>query len=358
MRKISLISLLVLGTFVLSACTGQAAVTTWPGLAADAERAYLSTGSAIYAIDLKTGKEIWRYPESGDAKYLYFATAVLTEDGQLLIGSQGTEAAFVSINPATGKENWAEPFAGSKGIWVAPPLVFNDRIYAPNTDGFLYILGMDGSPAADAIEIGGALWSAPTTDGKLIYVVSLDHNLRVIDPVENTVSEPVNLGGAVPGSPFVTEDGAYVGSFASNVQFVTRNGKSKVIAEATNWVWGAPLLDGETLYYADLDGNVFSFDIASGRQNWSNIKLDGPIIASPLVLGDQIYVATEEGTFFALDKDAKIVFEKEPGGKDANIYTTPVVAGDLILVAPYKADVLLVAYDAAGKQAWTFTPEN
>ncbi len=358
MRKFSLISLLVLGAFVLSACTGQAAVNTWPGLAADAEHAYLSTGSTIYAVDLKTGKEVWHYPESGNAKYLYFATPVLTEDGQLLIGSQGTEATFVSINPATGKENWAEPFAGAKGIWVAPPLVFNNRIYAPNTDGFLYILGMDGKPAADPIEIGGALWSAPSTDGKLLYVVSLDHHLRVIDPETNTLTKPVDLGGAVPNSPFVTEDGAYVGSFASNIQFVTPNGKSEVVAEATNWVWGAPVLDGETLYYADLDGNVFSFDTASGKQNWSEVTPDGPIVASPLVLDDQIYIATESGTFFALDRDAKIVFEKEPGGEDANIYTTPIAVGDLILVAPYKGDVLLVAYDAVGKQAWTFTPEN
>lgn len=358
MRKISLLSLLVLGAFVLSACTGQAAVNTWPGLAADAERAYLSTGSAIYAVDLKTGKEVWHYPESGDAKHVYFATPVLTEDGQLLIGSQGTENAFVSINAATGKENWAEPFAGAKGIWVASPLVFNNRIYAPNTDGFLYILDMEGKPAADPIELGGALWSAPSTDGKLLYVVSLDHHLHVIDPETNTLTKPVDIGGAIPNSPFVTEDGAYVGSFASNIQFVTPNGKSEVLAEATNWVWGTPVLDGETLYYADLDGNVFSFDTVSGKQNWSEKKLDGPIVASPLVLSDQIYFATEEGKVFALDKKAAIVWDKEPGGEDANIYTTPVAAGDLILVAPYKGDVLLAAYDAAGKQAWTFTPEN
>jgi outer membrane protein assembly factor BamB len=117
-------------------------------------------------------------------------------------------------------------------------------------------------------------------------------------------------------------------------------------------------LDGETLYFADLNGNVFSFDTASGKQNWSVdvVKEDKlGIIASPLVLGDQIYVGTEAGTFFALDKDGKIAWDKNPGGDKANIYTSPVVSGDLILVAPYKGDSLLTAYDAAGKQAWTFT---
>lgn len=358
MKKFSLISLLVLGAFVLSACSGQAVVNTWPGLSADGERAYLSTGSFIYAIDLQTGKEAWRYPEDADSKHLYFATPVLTEDGQLLIGSEGTNHALVSINPETGKDNWAEPFAGAKGKWVASPLVFNGNIYAPNTDGFIYVLDMDGKVAADPIEVGGALWSAPSTDGTVLYVASLDHYLHIIDPATNELSAPIDIGGAVPSSAVVTTDGAYLGSFASNIQFVTPDGGDEVIAEATNWVWGAPVLDGETLYYADLDGNVYSFDTVGKSQNWSEIKPDGPIVASLLVVDDQIYVATEDGTFFALDKDAKVVWEKEPGGKEGNLYTTPVAAGDLILVAPYKGDSLLVAYDAAGKQAWTFAPEK
>lgn len=357
MRKISLISLLVFAAFVLSACTGQAVVNTWPGLAVDAERAYLSNGSAIYAVDLKTGKEVWHYPESGDAKHLYFATPVLTEDGQLLIGSEGTTHGFVSINPETGKDNWAEPFLGSKGKWVAPPLVFNDKIYAPNTDGFVYVLGLDGKSVDDPIELGGSLWSAPATDGEFLYIVSLDHHLHIINSTGNEVGEPIDLGGAIPNSPVVTEDGVYIGSFSSNIQFVTSSGQSEAVAEANNWVWGSPVLDGETLYYADLDGTVFSFDTASGKQNWSEKKLDGPIVASPLFVDDQIYIATEEGTLYALDKNAAIVWQKDVAGKKGNVYTTPVASGDLILVAPYKGDFLLAAYDAAGKQAWTFLPE-
>lgn len=357
MKKLSLISLLVLGAFVLSACSSRTAVNTWPGLAADSVRAYLANGSEIYAIDLKTGKEVWHYPESPDAKHVYFATPVLTEDGQLLIGSEGTTHAFVSVNAETGKENWTEPFLGAEGKWVAPPLVFDGKIYAPNTDGFVYVLDMQGKPVADPIEIGGSLWSAPATDGKFLYIASLDHHFHVIDPNTNTtIGEPVDLGGAAPSSPVVTTDGAYVGSFTSNIQFIQPSGNHDIAAEAANWVWGTPALDGETLYYADLDGNVFSFDIPSGQQNWSDIKPDGPIVASPLVVGDQIYIASESGTFFALDKDAKVVWEKTPGDGKGNIYTTPVASGDLILVAPYKADFLLAAYDAAGKQAWTFTP--
>lgn len=354
-KKLTLFFLLILGALIISACSGQPLTNNFPGLVADADRAYISTGSFIYAIDVQTGNQVWSYPEKADGELLYYASPVLTEDGQLLIGSTGTNHAFISLDPATGQEKWAEPFSGAKGAWVASPLVFNNTIYAPNTDGYLYILDMNGKQVAEPIELGGALWSAPVTDGTYIYINSLDHHLHILNPSTGKLADPIDLGGAAPDSPAVGTEGIYVGSFESNIKHITSNGKNEVIASASDWIWGTPTYDNETLYYADLSGNIFSLDLSNNRQNWNTLKPDGPITASLLVVDDQIYVATEAGSFIALDRDGKIVWEKTPGGK---IYTTPVLSNDLILVAPYQAEFALAAYDAAGKQAWTFTPSK
>jgi outer membrane protein assembly factor BamB len=354
-KRLTLIILLALGALFLSACSGQPLVNTWPGLAADAERAYISSGSFIYAVDLQNGTEVWRYPAEADSKILFFASPILTTDGQLLIGSAGSEHPFVSLNAETGKENWSEPFMGGRGVWVASPLVVDDVIYAPNADGHLYILNLNGKEIADPVKLGGALWSAPVTDGELLYVASLDHHLHIVNPETLKVIGTISIGGAVPASPAISMDGVFVGSFASKVDFVSSAGVSKTVAETGNWIWGTPTLDGETLYYADLEGKLYSLDLSTNRQNWDNVQPNGPVVASPLVVGDQIYVAAEAGTFIALDRDGKIVWEKTPGGK---IYTTPVLSGEFLLVAPYQAEFALAAYDLDGKQAWTFTPQK
>lgn len=354
-KRLTLIILLALGALFLSACSGQPLVTTWPGLAADAEYAYVSSGSFIYAVDLQNGREVWRYPEEADSKILFFASPVLTADGQLLIGSAGSEHPFISLDAKTGKENWSEPFMGGKGVWVASPLVIDDVIYAPNADGYLYILNLNGKEIADPVKLGGALWSAPATDGKLIYITSLDHHLHILNPANLSLATPIDLGGAAPASPTVGNDGVFVGSFASQVEFVGSNGANETITQTENWIWGSPALDGETLYYADLDGKIYSLDLSTNRQNWDNVQPNGPIVASLLVVGDHIHVVTEAGSFLALDRDGKIVWEKTPGG---NIYTTPVLSGEFLLVAPYQAEFALAAYDLDGKQAWTFTPEK
>ena len=343
---------IALAAAALSAC-GTPPVNNWPGLSADAEKAYVAGGTFVYAVNLGDGNEAWRYPDEANNKHQFFAAPTLTPDGQLLVGSAGTEHVFLSLDPATGKETWATPFTGAKGTWEAPPLVFNDLIYAPNSDGFLYILALDGS-LIDSVELGGALWSRPVSDGTLIYVASLDHRLHVIDPATYEIVQNVDLGGAIPGGPTANADGVYVGSFTGKMEFVSANGGQQTLAEAQDWIWGAPALDGGTLYFADLNGRVYSLDLTSGRQNWGEVQPDGPIAASPLVMDDHIIVAVESGSVLALDRNGKSVWERELGGK---IYTSPVASGELILVAPYQADFLFAALDIDGKLAWNFTPE-
>ena len=351
-KRFTLILFVLLAALLLSSCSTSAASggTSWPGLAADADNVYIADGTYVYAATLANGKQLWKFPEKSSSSF--FASPVLTEDGQLLVGSEGNDHALYSIDPKTGKEKWPGPFIDAKNRWVASPLVFNNTIYAPNADGNLYILSMDGK-LIEAVDLGGALWSAPVTDGKYIYVTSLDHHFHAVDITSHKVVQTVDLGGAIPGGPVVGTNGLYVGSFTKKLEVVS-NGDHRVLAEAPNWIWGAPVLNGGTLYYADLDGNVYSFDLAGEKQNWS-VKLDGAIVASPLVIGDQIIVATEAGTVVLLDKDGKNVWERAVGGK---IYSNIVSSGELTLVSPTSVAFQIAALDKDGKLVWSFTPEK
>ena len=356
-KKLLFIALILLAAALLSGCASGSAArgsTSWPGLAADSENVYLADGSHVYAVSLKDGKEVWRYPEKPSSSLLFFAPPLLTEDGQLIVGSEGNDHHLFSLDPKTGKEKWVKPFAEAKDRWIASPLILNNRIYAPNADGFIYVLDMNGKQL-DTIEVGGALWSSPATDGTLIYIASLDHHFHVINPAKKAMNEPIDLGGAAPGGTVVGPEGAYVGSFSSKIESIKSNGERKALAQTENWVWGRPTLDGTTLYYADLNGNVYSLDITTGKQNWGTVKPDGPIVASPLVYNDLIIVATEVGSVVALDRDGKNVWEREVGGK---IYSNTAASGELILVSPVQSEFYLAALDVDGKLAWTFKPEN
>lgn len=364
----------VLAAVLLSSCSSQGLTHSWPGLASDGETAYLAAGPYLHAIRLADGKEIWRYPAKSSNSLQLIAQPVIAPDGTIIIGSAGSDHRLVALDPSslsgeeikTPAEKWI--FSEAKGSWIAGALILNDKVFAPNSDGILYVLdlqdGFSTKTALQAIELGGALWSQPSTDGKLVYVSSVDHYLYAIDSETYEFAWPeIDLGGAAPGTPLVGPDGnLYIGSFASEVIKVDpATGADTLLTGTQGWVWGGPVSDGQNIYFGDLDGNLFAVDVASGSQVWS-IQPDGPVVGSPLVIDGNIVFATESGSVYAADNTGRIVWQKEwkKEGKNVGgqIYTAPVAGADKIIVAPMKAEFYMAVLDANGNQVWTYMPEN
>jgi len=365
-KKLIIVTMILFGAVFLSACAGGAVRgMSWPGLAADGQTAYLADGPFVYAVNLSDGRELWRYPGSRNGKLTFYSPPAITPDGLVIVGSAGTDHSLIALNPADLNPDTKAPveawkFSGAKDHWVAAPLVLNNKLFAVNSDGNLYILDLqDGQSVKDAtvVKLDGRLWSQPTTDGERVYVTSLDHSVIAVNAETNEVVWHEDLGGAVPGSAVLGADGMlYVGSLASKLEkFDPATGNHQPVLDAENWIWSTPSLDGDTLYFGDVDGNFYSFNTSSGKLNWKPVKPDGPITASPLVQNDHVLITTESGSIFAVGNDGKVLWTQQIGGK---IYTTPVAAGDLTVVSPLETDFYLAALDANGRQVWTFTPKN
>ena len=367
-KYILFVLVVVLAAVLLSGCASRTALTnSWPGLASDGETAYLASGQYVYAIDLSSGKEIWRYPAKGSNSLHFIAQPVIAPDGTIVVGSSGSDHRLVALDPSslsgdtvkTPAEKWI--FSEARSTWIAGVLILNDKVFAPNSDGTLYILdlqdGLSTKTALKRIELGGALWAQPSTDGNLVYVASVDHLLYAINPETYEFAWPaIDLGGAAPGNPLVGPDGnVYIGSFASKVVKVDpATGADTLLTSTPGWVWGGPVTDGQNIYFGDLEGNLFAVDIASGNQSWS-IQPDGPVVGNALVVAGNIVFATESGSVYAVDSEGKIVWQHNVGGQ---IYTAPVLGTDQIIVAPMQAEFSVAMLDSNGNQVWTFQPEN
>ena len=365
-KKPVFVTIVLLIAVLLSGCAGgPVRGATWPGLAAVGDVAYLADGPFVYAVSLKDGRELWHYPGTRNSKLVFYSTPVITPDGLVIVCSSGTDRSLIAIDPKDLNSETRSPveawtFNGAEDHWIAAPLVVEDHLFAPNSDGNLYVFELNDGQSAKKplkkIELTGRLWAQPVTDGRRLYVTSLDHSVFGID-LETFEYWHKDLGGAIPGAPVLGPDGnLYVGSFASRLErFDPATGDSESVEKTDGWVWGTPSLAGGNLYFGDLTGRFYSYDIEGGDLNWTPVQPDGPITSSPLVMNGRILVATESGSVYELDEDGKSKLWSQPGGK---IYTTPVLASDLILVAPLTADAYLYAYDLNGRQAWAFTPEN
>ena len=353
MKRLALFPILGLASLALSACSA-AITTSWPGLAADANNAYLANGHTVYAVRLSDGLKLWSFPEKAGGP-LFISNPVITPDGQVLVSSAGTDYGLYSLDPGTGRENWAAPLTADNH-WVASPLVVGDTVYAANNNGSLYAAELATGIVKWSLPLDGSLWSAPTTNGELIFVASLNHTLYAVDPTKRTVVWQADLEGSAPSSATVSSDGTavFVGSFGKKVFALdAQSGAVRWSADAHDWIWGAPMQAGDTVFAADISGQVYSLGAAHGENAWPSLSPGGAITASPVALPDGVLIATELGSLFAFANNGTKMWDLNVGGQ---LFATPVLSGDKILVAPMNANFLLGAVSLDGKLLpWEFT---
>lgn len=383
-KKFLFLSAALLALILLSGCTGGSVRgNTWPGLAAANDVAYLADGAFVYAVDLQDGSELWHYPAERSQKYIFYTTPYITSNGLVIVGSSGSSFSLLALDPSRIDSSTKSPavewsFSDVRNHWVAAPLAIDDRLYAPNSDGNLYVLNLSNGQLIQTVDLADDLWAQPVTDAKNLYISTLDHSMIALDKDTLQVLWQEDLGSAITSPPMLASDGnLYVGSFASSLEaFNPANGNNESVEKTIDWVWGTPGQVGDNLYFGDLSGNFYSYNLETGKYNWNPITLkpdnwapnssDAPdeskltaITASPIAVNDMILVATESGAIYQVDMDGNQELwggqQQQPGGK---IYTTPVLAGDLVLVSPMTSDAFLYAYDLNGDQKWAFKPAN
>jgi eukaryotic-like serine/threonine-protein kinase len=355
-KYLFLIGLMLILAVVLGGCATGLAASSWPGLATDANNVYIASGPYVYAVNLQTGVEVWRYPAKAATATPYYATPALTPDGsQLIVGS--FDHKLYSLNPLSGAQNWV--FDRAKDRWIGGTLITDDTIYAVNADYNLYAISFSGTAKwVTPFRADQAIWGSPVTDGTNIYFGTLGRHVYAVNAQTGQKAWVQTVDGAVLGSPVLvpSTSSLYVSTYGGVlVSLNTGNGNILHQEKASSWIWSGPAQDDTHVYTGDGSGLVYAFPLTGAGQAWTQ-QLNGTIIGSPLVIGTTVVVGTEAGTVYFMDntgQNIRTVFTDT--GK---IYATPVAdaSGTLILVAPTGGANPLIALDLTGATKWKFTP--
>jgi eukaryotic-like serine/threonine-protein kinase len=351
MKKYLVLSGLLLSLVaVLSGCATGMTASSWPGVITDAKNAYVAGGPYVYAVNLQTGAQVWRYPEKASPANPFYAVPVLTSDNtQLIVG--GFDKKLYSLNPQTGQSIWQ--FTGAHDRWIGGALVVNDMVYAPSADYNLYALNLRGE-LQWTFNADQSIWGAPVSDGKNIYFGTLGRKVYAVNAQTGVKTWMQKLDGAILGTPVLgTDSTLYVGSYSGTVYALdAATGASRWSAAASSWIWSGAGLGGDTLFFGDGKGSLYAHAVKTSGQSWNQL-LNGAIIGMPLVEGDKIVVGTEAGNVYFIDFSGKLLSTTPLPGK---IYSSPVAAGDLTLIAPTGGNATLVALDPSGTTKWSFIP--
>ena len=350
-KYLVLIGLLLTLALVLGGCATGLTASSWSGVTTDADNAYIAGGPYVYAVNLQTGVEVWRFPAKAATATPFYATPMLTPDGQLIVGS--FDHKLYSLNPQSGAENWR--FEQAKDRWIGAVLIASDAIFATNADYKLYALTFTGALKWVApFQADQAIWGSPVSDGSNVYFGTLGRKVYAVNAQTGKLTWVQTVEGAILGSPVLGPDNTlFVGTYGGvMVSLNTRNGNIMHQEKASSWIWSGPAQDGTNVYVGDANGMFYAFPITDTGQAWTQ-QFNGAIVGSPLVIDSTIVVGTDSGNVYFMDNTGQNVRPVMVSGK---IYASPVVAGTLILVAPTDGNNLLVALDQNGVTKWSFTP--
>jgi outer membrane protein assembly factor BamB len=373
---------------VLSGCSSRAATTasSWPGLAASEDTVYMAFGPAVYSIEASTGKEKWRYPTEPVSKQNFFAPPAVADD---LIVVDTYNGWVYGLDPNNdGKERWS--FKDPQGArFVAGATIGDELVYVGSVFGTMYALDRTSGKEVWHFESQRDIWAAPLLADDTLYFGTLDRHLYALDaqtgkplwqfPANDVTAEESPVGPMV-GTPTLVDNILYFGDFKNQAHALSLDDHElKWSHETQNWVWGSLVYseETETMIGADLEGNVFSLEAATGKEVWKFSDATEPIVSSP-VLDEYdgkpaVFVTSGDSNLYILDlKTGKKLesvsvtaeFEKRflivvtgTNITPVSIYAPPILIGDLILLASNESPTPLVAYDRDTlTQDWVFDP--
>jgi outer membrane protein assembly factor BamB len=324
---------------------------SWAGLTVMGDHVILAHNRYISSIDLDSGQQAWKYPETSDSKTLFYSNPLVTSDGDLVAGAYN--GVVVKLDSAGGAEKWKLEGDGAKII--APLMeVPGGEFIASSDNGNLLVIGADGS-LQQQVDLGRAVsWGPIAADSKRIYIATIDHMLIALDISTFEKEWSVDLKYSISGGVILSGGKLIMGTFGNKVVAIDPESGNKLWeASAGGWVWEAPAVDADSVYASDLKGTLQALSLQDGSPRWSR-QLGSPIQAAPVVAGGMVFVGTKDGkvqAFSAADGTPKWQQTLEGG-----VFGTLCATGDKLLL-PVKGSAYQLAalWTESGAFAWTYT---
>ncbi|MGH2627909.1 MAG: PQQ-binding-like beta-propeller repeat protein, partial [Anaerolineales bacterium] len=312
----------------------------------------------VYAVDLASGQEIWRFPAEPDRTASFYAPPLVTGGGLVIVG--GYHRVIYALGAEDGRLACQYRGAGDRVIGAAA--LAGDLVLVPVADGTLHALRLSDGQMAWTFKAGAGLWSAPLVEGEQAFVASLDHHLYAIRLSDGQTVWDVDLGSALVDTPSLVGGLLLVGTFDQRLVAFEPGRSEPVWTMATEGrVWGNPAAADGQAYFGDVAGVLYAFDPATGRELW-RFTQPNPVVPTPAVDDGRVFFVTQAGEVYARGVEDHAAIWQSSGDQAeilGRLLADPIVVGDLLLVGSMGGQSLLTAFDTAtGQIRWSYTPAS
>lgn len=263
---------------------------------------YFGSGDGnVYALNAASGAVNWKF-KTGDVVHASAAIA----GGTVFIGSW--DSYFYALDAATGKEKWRFKTGEDHDTYNQVGIQSSAAVM----DGIVYFGCRDSNLYAVDAATGQKKWAFPTNgswvitspaveNGKVYFATSDSGLFYELDAINGDVVFSLNFQGWTTfSSPAIAKDMLYVGSSAGKLNAIDlKNQKAAWTFETDTSKQNGPAYthpDGTPNYAAAFNSDFYD-DLMAG---YAKLLAVGPILSSPVVVDNVIYVGGTDGNLYAL----------------------------------------------------------
>lgn len=273
----------------------------------DDDLVFVGTSKAdVLALNVVTGEAVWKHRVSSEI----MALPVVAGDKLLVRTTDGKD---IALNRIDGKQVWSVessvPALSIRG--AGSPVVVDDSVIIGNANGKLIALNlMDGAH----------LWETS---------IAIPKGRSEIERLTD-----------INGTPVLKDYTVFVSSYKSGISAVSPvDGEVLWRNESISATHGLNA-DQRYLYLSDVNSDVWQLDQRNGASYWKQTDLHQRRLSVPAVYDDYVVVGDFEGYLHWLSKtDGRLLARIEI--TDSPIVATPIVVDDVIYV--YASDGTLAA---------------
>ncbi len=278
-----------------------------------------STEGTFYALDQTDGSRFWDLTPEGDIRSAPAIGRVDVGEGtppQVIVVAN--DDGIVQGHHATSDRLPPEPWSTKVGDRVrSAPVMVGEQAVVATTDGFLHGLNLFTGEVAWTYPSEGEGLGVITADlayeGDFVYAGTEDGDLHVFDmttgePIPQC-DEPFNRGSGKAVIPIISNGRVYLPTSGNTIWSFDAGtcGDSMEFITTEDSIVLAPAIADDVIYFVQ-GRYLYALDMTTNTSVWENGSVATPsgfqISSPPVVAGDVVYFASEEGVVYAVDSNS------------------------------------------------------
>jgi len=298
---------------------------------------YIGTTFGLHALDVRSGKELWRYHTNG---FLNSVPAVSNE----VIYFGADDRKFYALNARNGTLLWMNDKAINR--YKASPAVVNNIVYTIPTDGSVYAFDIKNGEIIWLTLVGKISESSPAIGDGIIAFGTDGGEIVALDSSTGKEKWRYDTGTSdIKSSPVIADGIVFIGSNDGSVYaLATDKGTFKWKYSTRDNVESSPSVKNGVVYAGSKDSSFFALDASTGKEIWKSQSL-GPVISSPAISNNVVYFGTRNNFIYGLDASTgNMLWKRSTGQNDMDYITSPAVSGNMLFAVTHSG--LLYAFSS------------